>query len=81
MTHLLASHQEQTSLFAIQDLSRDDVHQQQFTPAAVQQLHLVTHLGAERVKTTQVKGLSSSQDKTMLFLLCSHQSTPNCITE
>lgn len=55
MTHLLPGHQEQTSLFAIQDLSRDDVHEQQLTPAAVQQLHLVTHLGAERVKTIQVQ--------------------------
>lgn len=48
MTHFLPSDQEQTALFAVQDLSGDDVQEQQITPAAVQQRHLVTHLGAER---------------------------------
>lgn len=47
ITYLLPSNQEQTALFAIQDLSRDNVQEQQITPAVVQQLHLVTHLGAE----------------------------------
>lgn len=47
MTHLLPCDQEQPALFAIEDLPGDDVQQQQITPAAVQQLHLVTHLGAE----------------------------------
>ncbi len=48
MTHLLPSDQEQTALFAVQDLSGDYVQEQEITPAAVQQLHLVTHLGEER---------------------------------
>ncbi len=68
MTHLLPGHQEQTSHSAIQDLSRDDVHEQQFTPAAVQQLHLVTHLEAERVKTSA--GLSSSS------VICTERQEP-----
>lgn len=47
MTHLLPSDQQQTALSAVQDLSGDDVQKQQVAPAAVKQLHLVTHLGAE----------------------------------
>lgn len=63
MTHLVTRDQKQTVFFTIKNLSGDNVQDQEFTPAAVQQLHLITDLETQKEELTSLFLFFMTQSK------------------